>query len=157
MRRTARLVGLALGCLLAAPGCRGGTTRAETPVAPSGRPTLFARIGGMDGIRALVDEIASRVAADARIQRFFADTDFRRFKGQLVVQLCEMTGGPCRYRGRAMDAAHRGRGVRREHFDAFIEAVAGAFEGTRVGERDRGELIELVGRQRAAVIDGARR
>jgi hemoglobin len=124
-------------------------------VARSG-PTLFARLGGMDGIRALVDEIASRVAADDRIQRFFVDTDFRRFKAQLVVQLCQLSGGPCRYRGHTMAVAHRGRGIAREHVDAFLADVAAAFDGTRVSARARGELIDILARLRVQVIDGAR-
>ena len=81
----------------------------------------------------------------------------RRFKAQLVVQLCALTGGPCRSRGKSMQAAHRGLGLERAHFDAFLEDVGAALEGTRVGERERGELVELLSRQRSAVLDDGTR
>lgn len=156
--RTARLARLALGLALAVAGCGEASTRAERPVAPAGRPALFARLGGIDGIRALVDELTSRLAADERIQRYFAAADFRRFKAQLVVQLCALTGGPCRYRGRSMAEAHRGLGLERAHFDAFLEDMDASLASSRVGERDRREVLELLRRQRAAVLgDGGAR
>ncbi|HUS63816.1 MAG TPA: group 1 truncated hemoglobin [Kofleriaceae bacterium] len=153
--RTVRLAGLALGVVLAASACGEGSTGAAA-AAPAGRPTLFVRLGGIDGIRALVDELTSRLAADERIQRFFAAADFRRFKGQLVVQLCALTGGPCRYRGKPMAAAHRGLGIERAHFDAFLEDLDSSLESARVGARERGELAKLLGAQRAAIVGGAR-
>lgn len=155
--RTVRLAGLALGVVLAASGCREGSTGGARPAAPAGRPTLFARLGGIDGIRALVDELTSRLAADERIQRFFAAADFRRFKAQLVVQLCALTGGPCRYRGKSMAAAHRGLGIERAHFDAFLDDLAASLESARVGARERGELAKILGAQRAAVVGGGAR
>lgn len=107
-----------------------------------GEGTLFARLGGMDGVRALVDDLASRVAADERIQRFFVRTDFRRFKARLVVQLCALSGGPCRYTGRTMDEVHRGRRIRSADFEAFMEDVAASLTAIRLSARDRVEFLK---------------
>jgi hemoglobin len=153
----APLVALAMGCLLAATGCSGAGSSRSAPSTDgdatrsgpgrlafgSGR-TLYARLGGVDGIRAVVDEMVGRMAADERIQQFFVATDFRRLKSQLVVQMCELSGGPCRYRGRSMARAHRGRRIREAHFEAMIEDTRDALRAAQVGERERVELLALL-------------
>lgn len=158
MRRVA--TGTRAGCLLVSiallGGCPGRSAPADEPdTAAGGRATLFARLGGLDGLRALVDDLASRVASDERIQHFFGETDFRRFKAQLVVQLCSVTGGPCRYRGRSMVAAHERRGILAGHFDAFVEDVGAALVTVRAGERERDELLKLLRDMRSGILGRA--
>lgn len=142
LRTLAVLPAVAMSAILVGcpgQGARGGTGAAGSPADVEG---LFARLGGMDGVRALVDDLTARLAADARIQRFFVKTDFRRFKGRLVVQLCALTGGPCRYGGSMADI-HRGLAIKPHHFDAFMENVAAALTVVRLSARDRVELLKL--------------
>jgi len=156
---------LALSAALAAAGCpRAGSKRgAGSPTgdgAGSGSDVtpespLYARLGGMDGIRAVVDELVGQVAADQRIQKFFVAADFRRLKSQLVVQICELAGGPCRYRGNSMRTAHAGRGIRSEHFDAWMEDASEAFLVARVGERERRELLALLRDLKPEIVESA--
>src|SRR5690349_10128113 len=55
--------------------------------------SLYERLGGMDAIRAVVDDFVGNVAADKRINKFFANTDITRLKTNLVNQICQGTGG----------------------------------------------------------------
>ena len=64
--------------------------------------SLYERLGGIDAIRAVVDDFVGNVAADRRINKFFANTDIPRLKRNLVDQICQSTGGPCTYGGRGM-------------------------------------------------------
>src|SRR5262249_22955862 len=73
--------------------------------------SLYERLGGKPAITAIVDDFAARVAVDRRVNRFFANTDVLAFKAKLVDQLCEASGGPCKYTGRDMKTAHQGMGV----------------------------------------------
>jgi len=57
--------------------------------------TLYERLGGPDAIVAVVDDFVANVAADQRINGFFAKTDIPRLKRLLVEQICAGTGGPC--------------------------------------------------------------
>src|SRR5256886_12984085 len=77
--------------------------------------SLYNRLGGKKAITAVVDEFVGRVAADNRINGFFKATaaDSKRlasFKSKLVDQICEGTGGPCKYKGKDMKSAHMGMG-----------------------------------------------
>ncbi len=148
------------GCLFSgtdtAPDADLGVDTAPRPGPPSGS-RLFTRLGGVDGIRAIVDEMVSRMAADRRIQQFFVDTDFRRFKAQLVVQVCELSGGPCRYRGRSMTTVHRGRRIRPAHFEAMLEDARDALKSAQVGERERHELLAILRSLKPEVVEPRRR
>ncbi len=53
-------------------------------------------------ISAVVDDFRDRVAKDHRINQKFAKTDIGRLKKMLVDQVCEASGGPCKYTGRTM-------------------------------------------------------
>jgi hemoglobin len=114
----------------------------NTPGQPGS--TLFARLGGMDGVRALVDELVVRLASDPRVEERFARSDFRRFKARLVVQLCEVVGGPCRYRGRPLAEAHAGLGISAAEFDVFLDDVRAAASAVGASQREREELVRLL-------------
>ena len=78
--------------------------------------SLYDRLGKKKAIAAVVDEFVSRVAADARINGFFKATAsdparLKKFKGNLVDQICEASGGPCKYKGKDMKSAHMGMGI----------------------------------------------
>src|SRR5215472_12759831 len=79
--------------------------------AASAKPPLYDRLGGQPAIVAVVDDFVANVAADQRINHFFAHTEPVRFKKLLVEQICAGTGGPCTYTGRSMQEAHHNMGV----------------------------------------------
>src|SRR5436853_5544252 len=88
--------------------------------------SLYDRLGGKKAVTAVVDEFVGRVAADKRINNYFmaAASDPARlaaFKMKLVDQICEASGGPCKYKGKDMKAAHAGMGITGPDFDALVE------------------------------------
>jgi len=119
--------------------------------------TLYQRLGGKTAITAVVDEFVARVAADTRIKAFFAATasDSMRlasFKGKLVDQICEASGGPCKYTGKDMKTAHSGMGVQSAHFDALVEDLVGALDKYHVAEADKSTLLGVLGPMKADIV-----
>jgi hemoglobin len=115
--------------------------------------SLYERLGGKPAITAVVDEFVVRVAADTRINRFFAGTDIPRFKMLLVDQICEASGGPCKYPGRDMKAAHRGMGITNAHFDALVEDLIGALDALKVPAKEKNELLAVLGPMRTDIVE----
>src|SRR5471032_3493106 len=104
--------------------------------------SLYDRLGKKKAITAVVDEFVSRVAADNRINKFFAATAgdpkrLKKFKGNLVDQICEASGGPCKYKGKDMKAAHMGMGVGSADFTAIVEDLSGALDKLNVGQHEK--------------------
>lgn len=119
---------------------------------PDGIIVLFNQLGGYDGVQLLVDEFLDEVAADARINGFFATTDLPNLNRLLVEQICAGTGGYCVYSGRSMAEAHAGMGVRQEDFTAMVEDLLNAMDnlnidytaGTFDGGKPADELIIIL-------------
>jgi hemoglobin len=108
--------------------------------------SLYDRLGKKKAITAVVDEFVSRVAADNRINKFFAATAsdparLKKFKGNLVDQICEASGGPCKYKGKDMKTAHMGMGVSGGDFTALVEDLGGALDAFKVGAHEKDQLL----------------
>lgn len=55
--------------------------------------SLYDRLGGKPAIQAVVDDFIGNVAADKRINGFFANTNIPRLNTMLVNQICEAPVG----------------------------------------------------------------
>jgi len=116
--------------------------------------SLYTRLGGKPAITAVVDQFVANVAADNRINSFFANTDIPPFKAKLVDLICQGTGGPCTYTGKDMKAAHEGMGVKEADFNALVEDLVAALDKFKVPEKEKGELLGILGPMKTAIVEG---
>lgn len=119
--------------------------------------SLYKRLGGKKAIKAVVDEFVNNVAGDNRINKFFADTakDPKRlaaFKGKLVDQICQASGGPCKYKGKDMKTAHKGMGISDADFNALVEDLVKALDKFNVGATEKGELLGALGPMKGDIV-----
>jgi hemoglobin len=134
---------------------------ATTAGAQSGaakQKSLYDRLGGKNAITAVVDEFVGRVAADNRINHFFAATasnpaQLASFKMKLVDQICEASGGPCKYVGRDMKTAHQGMGISTADFNALVEDLVGALDKFKVGAAEKGQLLGVLGPMQGQIVE----
>jgi hemoglobin len=120
---------------------------APTPpsTAPAQQVSLYQRLGGQPAITAVVDDFVANVAADSRINRFFARTDIPHFKKELVDQICQATGGPCTYTGRPMRAVHAGMHITDADFNALVEDLVKSLNKFKVPPQEQQELLGILG------------
>ncbi len=116
------------------------------------QPTLYQRLGGYDSILAVVDEAIKNIAADRRINRFFAGANIQRLRRQLADQICAGSGGPCLYTGRDMKTAHAGMGIKSSHFDALVQDLGKALNKYRVPAREQRELVALLAPTKKEIV-----
>jgi hemoglobin len=119
--------------------------------------TLYERLGGKKSITAVVDDFVGRVAADSRINSFFKDTaaDQKRlakFKKNLVDQICQASGGPCKYMGKDMKTAHAGMGITSADFNALVEDLVAALDKFKVGDKEKNELLGALGPMKSDIV-----
>ena len=115
-------------------------------------PTLYERLGGKPAITAVVDDFAARVAADRRINRFFANTDVPAFKVKLVDQICEASGGHCKYTGKDMKTAHAGMGVTDADFNALVEDLVATLDKFKVPEKEKSVLLGVLAPMKKDIV-----
>jgi hemoglobin len=120
--------------------------------------TLFHRLGAKKGVTKVVDDFVSNCASDPRIQRFFAATAadkkrLARFKKNLVDQLCEVAGGPCKYKGKDMATAHKGMGIQESDFNALVENLVKSLDKHQVAEADKQTLLGIFGPMKDRIVE----
>src|SRR5277367_4826451 len=90
--------------------------------------SLYQAFGTRDGLVKIVDDATDRWVADERIKDTFDNINLVRFKNLLVDQLCELTGGPCVYKGRDMYKSHKGLHLNVAEFNALVEGLQVAMD-----------------------------
>ncbi|MEN3386346.1 MAG: hemoglobin [Hyphomicrobiales bacterium] len=115
--------------------------------------SLYQRLGGYKAIVAVVDDFVGNVAADRRINRFFASTNIPRLKQNLVDQICAAAGGNCIYTGRDMKSAHAGMGVRSRDFNALVGDLTKTLRKFKVPAKEQGQLLAVLGPMKKDIVE----
>jgi len=166
MKRHPWLV-LVFAATVAAAACGGGedaatdgadtTAMAEAP-AP---PTLYDRLGGETALRAVVDDLVARAAADDTLNFTRQGTaaaweatpaNVETLKQRLVQFIGHATGGPQIYGGRDMATAHAGMEITDAEFDRLGGHLGSALTAYDVPEEEKQELFTIVESTRSAIV-----
>ena len=118
---------------------------------------LYKSLGGKKAIVAVVNDFVGRCAMDSRINSFFADTAkdpkrLAKFKNNLVDQICQAAGGPCKYKGKDMKTAHAGMGVSGADFDALVQDLVATLDKFKVKEADKNALLGVLGPMKSDIV-----
>src|SRR5579863_7251604 len=129
------------------------------PISPAASgDTLYKSLGGKKAITAVVDDFVGRAAADNRINSFFQATAgdpkrLAKFKKNLVDQICEAAGGPCKYTGKDMKTAHQGMGITTADFNALVEDLVKTLNKFKVGKTEQDQLLGVLGPMKAMIVE----
>ena len=115
--------------------------------------SLYQRLGGYKAIVAVVDDFVGNVAADRRINRFFASANIPRLKQNLVDQICAAAGGNCIYTGRDMKSAHAGMGIRSRDFNALVGDLTKTLRKFKVPAKEQGQLLAVLGPMKKDIVE----
>jgi hemoglobin len=132
----------------------GGQARAPAPPAAPAA-SLYDRLGRKDAIAAVVkDFVEQRVATDARINGFFAHADLPGLEMKLIEQICEATGGPCKYTGlyKDMKTAHAGLAIKDADFTALVEDLTASLQQFHVAAAEQQELLAALGKMHDDIV-----
>ncbi|HZX13921.1 MAG TPA: group 1 truncated hemoglobin [Thermodesulfobacteriota bacterium] len=121
--------------------------------ANSADKSLYDRLGGKAAISAVVDQFVSNVAADTRVNMAFANTDIPHFKQCLVDQICQATGGPCKYTCRSMKDSHAGLGCTNDNFTAVVEDLVAALNKFNVPKKEQDDLLAILGPLQKDIVE----
>jgi hemoglobin len=125
----------------------------SSAMAAAPQKSLYERLGGLDAIKAVVGEFATRVLADERINKKFAKTDATRLTHFLVEQICAATGGPCVYTGNSMKKSHKNMKVTEGEFNALVEDLVKALDKFNVPEAEKNELLGALGPMKPDIVE----
>ena len=129
------------------------TLGACAPTPPPPQASLYQRLGGQQAITAVVDDFVANVAADNRINHYFAHTNIPHLKQELVDQICQATGGPCAYTGRPMRVVHAGMHITDADFNALVQDLVKSLNKFNVPQQDQQQLLATLGSLKPDIVN----
>ena len=127
------------GAALLLWACSFGASAQGASVPPD--DTLYRAFGAQDGLVKLMDDFMRRLLADRRMNPFFKDVNQQQVKDQLVVQVCELTGGPCKLKGPGMRQVHDNIDITRADFNALVEVLQQSMDAQGIAFGDQNRLL----------------
>jgi hemoglobin len=118
--------------------------------------SLYKRLGGYDGIAAIVHDLFALLQTDARFVRFSMgrSVDLRQQAQQLIVdQICSLAGGPCYYIGRDMKTSHAGLAITESEWEVNLDHARTALKKNGVGDREQAEFLSLFERYKDEIVE----
>ena len=111
-----------------------------------GKPaSLYTRLGGYDAIAAVVDDLLPRLRSDELLSRFWTSprsVDTLNRERQLAVDfIAAAAGGPTIYLGRDMKLSHKGMGVTKADYAAFMRCLSDTLTTFEVPEPESSEVV----------------
>lgn len=110
------------------------------PVAPSD-DTLYQALGGQPGLEKLAADFLQRLRADPPLAAFFKDTDDKQFRERLVIQMCELSGGPCKQAKHDMRKVHSSIDINKASFNAVVEVLQDAMDAQGIAYFAQNRLL----------------
>lgn len=144
----------------------------KTAHVPEKKP-LYERLGGDQGIQAIVDDFVPRVLADPRVNwdrsgvirggfsfhhydsmQWDANAqNVAQLKAHLAQFLALATGGPAVYQGREMKEAHASLHISNPEFDATIGDLKASLDKYQIANQEQKELLSIVESTRPLIVE----
>lgn len=115
--------------------------------------SLYDQLGGAPGVRAISDTLIDRVAGDPRIGASFQDVNLKRVQKLLATQICQITGGPCRYTGDSMREVHAGLNITEADFYGMVAILRDILKQRHVPIGARNALLRLLAPMKRDVVE----
>jgi hemoglobin len=131
-------------------GCASQGSMSQQPMA---KKSLYDRLGGLPAIQAVINDFIGNVAADDRINKRFAGVDIPKLNKNLVDQVCEATGGPCKYTGKSMKESHAGMKITDPEFNALVEDLVKSLDKFKVPAAEKNELLAALGGMKKDIVN----
>src|SRR5687768_12120251 len=108
--------------------------------------TLYARLGGIKGITAIVDDIIEAHMNNAAVKaRFLPIKDnpehFAEVRQHLINFLASGSGGAEQYLGRDMLKAHRGMNISEGEYMSVIDDILSTLDKHNIDEQTRKDVL----------------
>jgi len=120
--------------------------------------SLYERLGGLKGITVVVDDFINRLVVNKTLNKNPAIDAGRKsspapyLKFQVSQLVCEVSGGPCKYTGKAMMDSHVHLNISEKEWDVMAKEFKKSLDKFKVPAAEQKELFEVVGKTKADIV-----
>ena len=123
------------------------------PMGAANADSLFDDLGGMDSITRFTNRLVDLTFADPRTAHQFKQTKKDRLAKLLVDQICELSGGPCKYKGVSMKKSHIKLAITEAEFNALVEQLQQAMDEEKVPFHSQNRLLALLAPMKRDIVE----
>ncbi len=114
--------------------------------------TLYERLGGHDGLSAIVHDVLDNHLNNPAVKTRFQNADIPKLH-RLAVEFFGMgSGGPERYTGREMLEAHKGMNISEQEFVAVIDDILEAMDKHKISPETRTEVLGILYSMKSQIV-----
>jgi hemoglobin len=138
-----------------------GFAQVQEKPAPSAKPSLYERLGGLYPISAVVDDFIERVYvnptlnANPNIAKARSDLRKAGLKVHVANLVCMVTGGPCKYTGKGMKEAHANFHITPNEWQALLVDFRASLDKYKVPAAEQKELVDIVESTKPDIVEAA--
>ena len=125
---------------------------------PGAQNSLYDRLGGLKGITVVVDDFINRLVANKTLNKNPAINAGRTrspapyLKVQVSQWICELSGGPCKYTGKAMNESHAHLNISEKEWDVMAKEFKKSLDKFQVPAAEQQELFDMVGKTKGDIV-----
>lgn len=116
--------------------------------------SLFDRLGGIDGITKIANDLVDIHLTNPRIAPRYANTDIEAAKNGAATFFISGTGGPDVYKGKNMVDTHKGMNIDEAEFMAVLDDALLALDKNNIGQREKEEVLYVLYSMKSEIIFG---
>ena len=110
--------------------------------ATSPEQSLYEEIGGHKTLNTIYGVAITRIYTDPVIGHYFKGVPKKHLRDQLVLQTCELIGGPCEYDGKSMEESHKDLNIKEREFYILVEYVQGAMRDVGLTYQQENRILK---------------
>ena len=135
-----------------------GAAMAPAHAQQASEPPLYERLGGLKGITMVVDDFINRLVVNKTLNRNPAIDAGRMaspppyLKFQVSQLVCQVTGGPCKYTGRALKEGHAHLNISEKEWGLMAAEFKRSLDKYKVAAREQKELFDIVGSTKGDIV-----
>ncbi|NVJ97806.1 MAG: group 1 truncated hemoglobin [Alphaproteobacteria bacterium] len=120
---------------------------------PAIADSLFEELGGLDSITRFTNRLVDLTFEDPRTAHQFKQTKKDRLAKLLVDQICELSGGPCKYKGVNMRKSHVKLDITEAEFNALVEQLQQAMDEEGVPFHSQNKLLAILAPMKRDIVE----
>jgi hemoglobin len=126
--------------------------------APTAAPTLYERVGGINNIAVLIDDVIERsyvnkvFEANPRIREAHKQFPKPVYKFNATALACQVMGGPQKYTGRSLKEAHQHLKINEKEWNELISIFRASMNRFKVPQKEQDEIIGIIESTKGEVV-----
>lgn len=115
-------------------------------------PSLYERLGGAPVMSGVVSRTLERTASSPLTQRSFKGIKLATLNQSLLMQICSISGGGCKYEGDTMVNAHKDAKIQPHEFDAMVAMLREELDRAGVAVGAKNDLLRLLAPMKRDIV-----